>query len=183
MRASRNAQLAGPAYERSESEAWQQARLELLKPQQKQRRAKRRREALAYGFLGLLLFSLAFAYMFLESRINVAGREVNDLQVQIDETNKLALRTELEIGNLSSLSRIESYATLHLGMVYPNVKSVQYLSQQVSAQLNADLLALTVTAQEEEEKSAPEEERYPLFVAWSELIGHYFTGTALAVEE
>lgn len=184
MRASYHTQLAEAYTDHLGSEAWHRQRLELLKPQQRQRRAARRREVLSYCLLAILLFCAALLYMYFEARINVFGRELNDLQIQIAETQKSALRMELEIGNLSSLSRVENYATLHLGMVYPDAKSVQYLSQQASAQFNADMAALVAEAEAPESPvPAEEEKQYPLFAAWTELIGHYFSGAALAVED
>jgi len=180
MATNSNAQLRQPVYERHSNAGWQQRRLELLKPQQRQRTAHRRREALSYGLLAVLLFCAALAYMYLEARINVAGREVNSLQSQVAETHKLALISELEIGNLSSLSRVESYARMQLGMVYPDVKSVHYLNHRVSMQLAADLQAL---GEEAPAETVVAEERRPLFAAWAELLSGYLGGTALAVED
>ncbi|MCL2495979.1 MAG: hypothetical protein FWF04_01005 [Clostridiales bacterium] len=177
---SSNAQLQQPVYEQHSYAGWKQTRLELLKPQQRQRKARRRLEVLSYGLLAVLLFCLALTYMYLEAQINVAGREVNTLQKQVAETRKLSLISELEIGNLSSLSRVESYAKMQLGMVYPDVKSVHYLDHQVSVQLAADLQALTEEASAE---NIVAEEQQNLFKAWMELISGYLGDIAWAVED
>jgi cell division protein FtsL len=181
MAASRSAQLVQPYLERPGAAAWRQKRLELLQPEEKQRLAKRRWEAAPFVFLVALVFAAAFAYMYLDAKIGVAGLEINDLETQIQEKQTLTLRTELEIGVLSSLARVESYAKLHLGMVYPDIGAVQYLDQQVSNMLAAELAALAAEAPEPAPE--PEAKRRPLLTAWAELISSYFFGAALAISD
>jgi len=181
MIASRSAQLAQPYLERPGATAWQQKRLELLQPEEKQRLAKRRWEAAPVVLLVALVFTAAFAYMYLDAKIGVAGREINALETQIQERQTLSLRAELEIGVLSSLARIESYAKLHLGMVYPDIGAVQYLDQRVSNKLTAELAALAAKAPEPE--PAPEAKRRPLLTAWTELFNGYFSGRAPAIKD
>ena len=181
MAASPSAQLAQPNLEQPYGVKWQRKRLELLRPELDQRLAKRRWEAVPFVLLVLLVFGAAFAYMCLDAKIGVAGREINNMEVQIAEKQTLTLRTELEIGRLSSLNRIESYAILHLGMIYPDIGAVQYLDQQVSSMLAAELAALSDKAQEPE--AAPETEKHPLLAAWTKLVNSYFSGTALAMNE
>jgi cell division protein FtsL len=179
MAASRSAQLAQPYLEQIYDAQWRRKRLELLKPGQEQRLAKRRWEAVPFALLVVLVFAVAFAYMCLDAKIGMSGREINDLEAQIKETQTLSRRTELEIGTLSSLARIESYAKLHLNMVYPDIGAVQYLDQQVSVQLAAQLAALVA----EEPPEEPEAERHPLLAAWAELLSGYFSDTALAIDD
>jgi cell division protein FtsL len=140
----------------------------LLRPEQEQRLAKRRWEAVPYALLVLMVFIAAFAYMCLDAKIGVAGREINDLEAQIKENQTMAMRTELEIGNLSSLSRVESYAKLHLNMVYPDIGAVQYLDQQASGWLATELAALVAEAPVPE----PEPVRHPIIEALKKLINN-----------
>lgn len=179
MAANRSAQLARPYVEQPADAVWRQKRLELLRPEEEQRLSKRRWEAVPFVLLSALLLAAAFAYMCLDAKIGVAGREINALQAQIKEEKGLAMRTELEIGVLSSLARIESYAQLHLGMVYPDIKAVYYLDQQISNRLAAELKALVAETPEPEVK----EERRTLLATWTKLISNYSSGAALAVED
>jgi cell division protein FtsL len=179
MVASRSAQLARPYLEQPADAVWRQKRLELLQPEQEQRLSKRRWEAAPFVLLAMLVLTAAFAYMCLDAQIGLAGREINNLQVQIKEEEALGMRTEVEIGSLSSLARIESYAQLHLGMVYPDIKAVYYLDQQVSNMLTAELIALAEAVPEPELAA----EQRPMLAVWTEALKNYISGTALAVED
>lgn len=189
MTAVRNAQ-SEPTFARPNTAAWQKQRMELLKPQQQVRTVRRRHEAVSYLLLALVIFSAAFAYVFLNGQIHVAAREVTRLEAQIAEIENNSKRTELAIGELGSLAQVEEYATSHLGMVYPELTSIQYLDQQVSYQIATDLAALapaeTIQPEEAAAEQAPvpeEQEASPVFAAWAELFGQYFAGTALAVQD
>jgi cell division protein FtsL len=166
MAASRSAQLAQPYLEQPRDAAWRRRRLELLKPEQEQRLAKRRWEAAPYVLLVAMIFVAAFAYMCLDAKIGLAGREINALNTQIKENQTLARRAELDIGSLSSLARIESYAKLHLNMVYPDIGAVHYLDQHVSSRLAAELAALEAI----EAEAAPPAESRPWLAILAELI-------------
>ncbi|MCL1905838.1 MAG: hypothetical protein FWG06_02385 [Clostridiales bacterium] len=179
MAASRSAQLAQSYFEQPVDAAWRRQRLELLRPEQEQRLSKRRWEALPFALLTTVVLAAAFAYMCMDAQIGLAGREINDIQAQIKEEQAMTMRTELEIGSLSSLSRVESYAQLHLGMVYPDIKAVHYLDQQVSNMLAANMAAL----QAKEPDIEPKPERRTFTAALVELINRCFSGTALAVED
>ena len=179
MARSRSAQLAGPYLEQPYDAAWRRQRLELLRPQQEQRLSKRRWEAASLVLLVALVFAAAFAYMCLDAKIGVAGREINDLDTQIMDAQTLSQRTELEIGALSSLSRIESYAELHLNMVYPDIGAIQYLDPRVNDMLAAELAALAAT----EPEADPEKERSPVLAAVMELIKGLLSGKALAIND
>ena len=166
MAASRSAQLAQPYLEQPHDMEWQRKRWELLQPEQEQRLARRRWDAAPYVLLLAMMFSAAFAYMCLDAKIGEAGREINALHSQIKESQTLAQRTELEIGSLSSLARIESYAKLHLNMVYPDIGAVQYLNQQASSKLASELAALAA----KEPEQVPVEERRPWLAVLAELV-------------
>ncbi|MCL1816954.1 MAG: hypothetical protein FWG43_05070 [Clostridiales bacterium] len=178
-----------PYWDNVPDEQWRKKRLELLRPAEEQRHAKRRWETLPYVAIVVLLFTVAFAYIYFDAKIGEAGREINRLDTLAVEEYNMAQRTELEIGTLSSLTRIESYAKLHLNMVYPDIGAVQYLDQRVSGWL-ADQLsilaedkpklaeeAITATKLELEPepetvaKPQAEQEHHPLITAWIELIG------------
>ena len=179
MTAGRSAQLAQPYYEYPHHKKWQQKRLELLRPEQEQRLTKRRWEVVPFVLLVVLVFTAAFAYVWMDAKIGVLGREINHIDMQITEAHTLSMRAEMEIGSLSALSRVESYAKLHLDMVYPDIRAVQYLDQQVSSLLATELSSLT----ENEAEPEAEPERHPLLAAWTELISGYFSGTALALSD
>lgn len=171
MVVSKSAQLAETYIERPATYKWQKTRLELLEPEQQQRRAKRRSEAAPFVLMVLLIFFVAFAYMCLDAKIGMAGFMINDLDSQIEELQTLSLRTELEIGVLSSLARIESYAKLHLGMIYPDIGAVHYMDQQVSNMLAVQLAVLAVddAGPEMEPEVAPR----PVLAVWAEAMRSY----------
>ncbi|MCL1974576.1 MAG: hypothetical protein FWG61_00270 [Firmicutes bacterium] len=173
----KSTQLAETYLERPQTLQWQRRRLELLQPEQEQRMAKRRWETVPYVLLVALIFIFAFAYMCLDAKIGVAGLKINDLEAQIKEQQTLSLRTELEIGVLSSLSRIENYAKLHLGMVYPDIGAVHYLDQQVSNMLAEELAVLA----EAEPPTEQEVQETPLLKVWAELVNKYVSGAAMAM--
>jgi len=177
MAPGRNTQLAQPYIEQPYDVRWRQKRLELLQPEQEQRLAKRRWEAAPYILMVIMIFAAAFAYMCLDAKIGVAGREINVIDTQISESQTLSQRMELELGALSSLARIEGYAKLHLNMVYPDIGAVEYLDPRVSDMLTAELAALA--AQETEE--AAEEERHPALAVLKELLTDLFPGRAFAI--
>jgi cell division protein FtsL len=179
MAVSRSAQLAQVYLDKPHDLAWQQRRLELLQPEQEQRLAKRRWDVIPILLLVALVFAAAFAYIGLDAKIGVAGREINDINAQVKENYMLAQRTELEIGTLSSLSRIESYAKLHLDMVYPDIGAVQYLDQRVSTLLAAELAALTPPQAEPE----PEAQRPSILAVLAELLNGSSAGAALVSGE
>ena len=179
MAVSYSSQLARSYLERPGDTLWRQKRLELLKPEQKQRLAKRRWEVAPFIMLVALVFFAAFAYMCLDAKIGGAGLEINELDARIREKQTLSQRTELEISSLSSLARIESYAKLHLNMVYPDIGAVQYLDPNISKMLAADMAVL---AEQAPAAPAPEEGR-PLLETLRELVGRYFPGIALAINK
>jgi cell division protein FtsL len=174
MAAGRSAQLSQPYLKRPDDIKWQQKRLELLRPEQEQRLAKRRWEAVPYILVSALLLAAVFAYMCLDAKIGQAGREINGLDTLIKENQILSQRTELEIGSLSSLARIESYAKLHLSMVYPDVGAMLYLDPIVSKMLATELAVLA----EQIPAPPPKVQRRPLW----ELLRSYLSGTAQAVD-
>lgn len=190
MTAGRNAFAEQHDYQHAQQEAWQRARLELLQPQHKQRLNQRRQELAVYMLAALAIFVCALAYMVLEAKIGAAGHEVNSIQAQIAEVNNLALRTEYEIGSLSSLARVESYAKLRLGMVYPDINAVQYLHPATTDNIAAALALLEEEAQqpaaatlEVSEGESESESESGMFGAWSVMIEQYFSGLAFAAEE
>ncbi len=155
---------------------WQQRRLELLAPQQKVRQEQKRKEVVRYALAAMAVFAYALVYMVLEANIGVLGAEIINLQGQIAEQENDSLRAEYEIGSLSSLDRIESYAQLHLGMVYPDINSVQYLSPAIAQNIETEIMSVQAAQNE----PPAEIENTNLIAAWSDMFGNYFS--ALAAE-
>ena len=75
----------------------------------------------------LVLFVLALGYIFLEARISNCGLEIDDLKVRIAAAERSNERHSLNIATLASMDRVEPYAMLNLGMVYPQQQDIAYM--------------------------------------------------------
>ena len=139
------------------------------------RRAKAREEAKRKGIVRLSLGAAAvmiclLGMTFMSAKICNLGVEINSLKSQIEDTQVMTARAELQLGELSSLERIESYAVANLGMVYPSADYVYFLSA-ASTQTVAETETLVAAIEEES--------------TWQKLLNNiagFFRGTASAAD-
>ena len=116
---------------------------------------------------------------FMESKIGDVGAEINSLKEQITDTENDSLRADLKIGELSSLDRIEAYATENLDMVPTAGSNVYYLNKESSMMISQGEQQLV----ESETESAPvEQEQHPFWQSLAIMVHNYFDGTALAAD-
>jgi len=153
-------------------------RMELL-PQSQARKGIASQDKIIAGFTIVIVFVTAFIYIFLQSQIGAAAYEVRQLQNQIQEVEMLSQRLDLEVGNLSSLERIEKYVRENLGMVYSELDNVAYLGEESSESIALALAGLSSVANENpsiEETSG----EYSLWSAWATMFADYFARPASA---
>ncbi|MCL2678260.1 MAG: hypothetical protein FWE85_04315 [Clostridiales bacterium] len=91
----------------------------------------------------LVIFALAFCYTFMETRIFNCGLEINRLNAEAAAIEKENDRQSLNVISLASLERIEPYARLNLGMVFPDQKDIAYVRY-------SGYVSVAALAQEEE---------------------------------
>ena len=125
------------------------------------------------------IFIYLLGVTFMSAKIYSAGVEINSLQSQIAETEEMIARAELEIGELASLERIETYALENLGMVYPASDDIYFLDEQSSLRIAQGQQELAIAASAEEEAVAEEQS------LWQSIVDgftSFLTGTANAAE-
>lgn len=165
--------LAYQAYEQAQSQELRSLRV--LSGEAARERANTKRKdvvKLVLSIVAVLVYLLGVTFM--ESKIGDAGAEINSLKRQIAETETASLRADLEIGELSSLDRIESYAVANLGMAVTDANSVYYLSPESSLMIATGQQQLAVAETE------PEAEEQPWLQSMAAAIRNYFRNTALA---
>ncbi len=133
-------------------------------------------EKMLVAFLGVIIFCSALAYIVLQAQISTAGYQIHELQRSIDDTEVQSQRLELEIGELGSLGQIETYATMQLGMVYPDVENIDYIDSDLKLQVAENL------ADDKEVSDVQVQSEYPLWDSIGNLISSHFRGTASAAE-
>ena len=166
------------AYE--EAQSFEQRRLRVLDGTAAREKLNARRAdvvKIALAVTAVLVYLLAVTMM--EAKIGNMVSHINAVQRDIEATANAALRADLTIGQLSSLERVESYATANLGMVRPTVDDIPYLNSESSQMIVAGQQQLT----EPEETPQPEEEATS---SWWQNIGAllkgYWRGQALAAD-
>lgn len=173
MSSSAHAQVLAP------SQASERRRIEVLDGKQARVREDARRAdvvRISLTVATLLMFLLALTFM--SAKVYSTGVEINHLKSEIEQTNTLAARTELELGQMASLERIEAYATEELGMVYPAANDI-YLLGEESARRIAEGQQQIALAEAEALDGSVENPR------WREIvdgIAGFFVGTASAAE-
>lgn len=167
------------AYEAAQS--YEERKLRVLDGSAAKARADARRfdsVRLALGVIAILVYLLGVA--FVEAKITTAGVEVNQLKADIAATEAEIAKADLTIGAKASLERIESYAALNLGMVYPEAGNVHFLDEQSSLTIAAGKAALsgeTVVAAEEAAADGG------LWEGINQALASLLPGTALAAAD
>lgn len=168
------------AYAYEQAQSYERRRMEVLDGKQAKVREDAKRADIVKIVVGV---SAVFIYLlgvtFMSAKIYSAGVEINSLQSQIAETEEMIARAELEIGELASLERIETYALENLGMVYPASDDIYFLDEQSSLRIAQGQQELAIAASAEEEAVAEEQS------LWQSIVDgftSFLTGTANAAE-
>ena len=169
------------AYE--EAQSFEQRRLRVLDgTAAKEKLNARRADAIKIGLtvVAVMLYLLSLTMM--EAKIGNMVSRINGIQREIDNTVNASLRSDLEIGELSSLGRIEAYAVTKLGMVSPGVDNIHYLNGESSQLILSGQQNLTereaVIAEEAEEELEP-----TFWQSLATLFQSYWRGESLAVND
>jgi cell division protein FtsL len=173
MSSSAHAQVLAP------SRGYERRRIEVLDGKQaKAREDAHRADVVRIGLSVATIFMFLLALTFMSAKVYSAGVEINSLKSQIEDTETLAARTELELGQLTSLDRIEAYATDNLGMVYPAADDIYLLGEESSLRIAEGQQEIALA---EAEASGQGEEN----PRWRDLvdgIASFFVGSASAAE-
>lgn len=124
------------AYAYEQAQSYERRRMEVLDGKQAKVREDAKRADIVKIVVGVsAIFIYLLGVTFMSAKIYSAGVEINSLQSQIAETEEMIARAELEIGELASLERIETYALENLGMVYPASDDIYFLDEQSSLRI------------------------------------------------
>ncbi|MDR2712019.1 MAG: cell division protein FtsL [Clostridiales bacterium] len=77
--------------------------------------------------LVIILFCSAMVYMAMEAKISSLAWQINQIKKGMNDLDADRERLKLEVENLSSVERVEAYASEHLDMMYPEAEDVMYL--------------------------------------------------------
>ena len=168
------------AYAYEQAQSYERRRMEVLDGKQAKVREDAKRADIVMIVVGVsAIFIYLLGVTFMSAKIYSAGVEINSLQSQIAETEEMIARAELEIGELASLERIETYALENLGMVYPASDDIYFLDEQSSLRIAQGQQELAIAASAEEEAVAEEQS------LWQSIVDgftSFLTGTANAAE-
>ena len=168
------------AYAYEQAQSYERRRMEVLDGKQAKVREDAKRADIVKIVVGVsAIFIYLLGVTFMSAKIYSAGVEINSLQSQIAETEEMIARAELEIGELASLERIETYALENLGMVYPASDDIYFLDEQSSLRIAQGQQELAIVASAEEEAVAEEQS------LWQSIVDgftSFLTGTANAAE-
>ena len=168
------------AYAYEQAQSYERRRMEVLDGKQAKVREDAKRADIVKIVVGVsAIFIYLLGVTFMSAKIYSAGVEINSLQSQIAETEEMIARAELEISELASLERIETYALENLGMVYPASDDIYFLDEQSSLRIAQGQQELAIAASAEEEAVAEEQS------LWQSIVDgftSFLTGTANAAE-
>ncbi len=161
---------------------YEQRRLRVLSGSAAREKANARRIDLVKVTLALCAVLIYFlAVTFMAGQINLVSSEINQIKSQIADTENETRKAELEIGQLSSLNRIEDYAVARLDMVVPPADQAYYLGEEASIAIAQANSAVQVAGTEAEDPLSQPEEGF--FRSVGALFADYFSGTAMAITE
>ena len=158
----------------TESPAFRERRLRVLDgTAAREKKAKHRAEVVRVCVCVAAVAVYLLSVTFMEARIGNRAGQVSSLQRKIDSVEVDSLRADLTIGELSSLERVENYATACLGMVRPSVDDIYYLNGESSQSIRTGEALLEAEAMQAEE--APVSEKKTL---WQRIGGLFQQSTA-----
>lgn len=77
--------------------------------------------------LAIIIFCSSLVYMAMEAKISSLAWQINQIKKDMSDLDTDRERLKLEVENLSSMERVEAYASEYLDMIYPEAKDVMYL--------------------------------------------------------
>lgn len=177
------------AYE--EAQSFEQRRLRVLDGSAaREKRNAHRADVIKIGLVLIAIMVYLLSVTMMEAKIGNMVSRINGLQRDIEDTANASLRADLQIGELSSLDRIETYAVSYLGMVSPGMDDIHCLNGESSQRILAGQQEASMAQQDapaaEEEAAQPaqeEEAEQPSF--WQNLslmLKGYWNGQAKAEE-
>jgi len=121
---------------------------------------------LTWGVIMILAALVGAIYLYQASQIAGVGREVQELQYELDETKRISADLEREIAEAQSLERLQEEA-LRLGFVRSNPENVDYMIiPGVPTQKTSELKPEVVT-----EPDPVESLREALWITFQSRIG------------
>jgi len=165
-------------YEQAQS--FEQQRIRVLDGSQAKAREDARRGRIVRTVLtGTAVFLCLLTMAFMSAKICGIGVEINNMKDQIAAMETDTLRAEMDLGELSSLSRIESYAINNLGMVYPGAENIHIMDEESSMAIARGEQALAASASD---AVTAENQKTDIWTKIGIGIANFFTGKASAAE-
>lgn len=150
------------------------------------RRAKKSAAGEKLAITGCVILALIVGILFTATQAMVTERSAEIIQVksEISDLQNANERLKLEIAKLKSLDRIEMIARTELGMVQPELSSIQYIAFEDRQGKN---LAVAFSPTEEDNKEKAEvnngkvevksgEKMHPALEAVSRMVTNYVFG-------
>ena len=167
-----------------EAQSFEQRRLRVLDGRAVREKHNARRAdivKITLAVTALMVYLLAVTMM--EAKIGNLVGQINGLKEDIADMTNASLRADLEIGELSSLERIEEYATAELGMIRPGVEDIHYLNGESSQRILAGQEQTNqISTAEPVEAAATEPEDSTFLQSMGMMLKGYWSGQALAVD-
>ena len=170
------------AYSYEEAQSFAQRRLRVLDGRAvREKRNARRADIVKITLAVTAVMVYLLAVTMMEAKIGNLVNRINTLEADIEDTINASLRTDLEIGELSSLERIEEYATAELGMIRPGVEDIHYLNGESSGRILAGQNQSTQELEAEPIEATIEQES-TFLQSIGRLLKGYWNGQALAAD-
>lgn len=164
------------AYAYEQAQEFERRHIEVLDGKvAKAREDKRRADVVKIVTAVSAVFLYLFAVIFVSAQVCSVGVQINDLKASIAETENMTARAELELGQLASLDRIQTYVAENLDMVYPAAGDFYFLDEESSATIAMGQQQLAA----EEIAAATEVEEKGIWQTFTDFL----QGTAKAAEK
>lgn len=146
-----------------------QAQLKVLKEEKNKAAALLRSRIIMLASV-LVIFSLAFCYTFIEAKILGCAKDINTMKNEIASVERNNERMAVDALSLASLERVETYAKLNLGMVFPDQNKIAYMDfggvgAAMASLLEDEVLSLLAGA-----SGKPAEDVKPILQALDRLL-------------
>ena len=163
-----------------EAQSFEQRRLRVLDGRAVREKHSARRAdivKITLAVTALMVYLLAVTMM--EAKIGNLVGQINGLKEDIADMTNASLRADLELGELSSLERIEA----ELGMIRPGVEDIHYLNGESSQRILAGQEQTNqISTAEPVEAAATESEDSTFLQSMGMMLKGYWSGQALAVD-
>jgi cell division protein FtsL len=163
------------AYAYQQAEEFERRKIRVLDGRQaKLREDKKRADMVKVALAASAILFYLLAVTFMSAQVCSVGVEINELKAAIGETQIMTARAELELGQLTSLERVELYVAENLDMVYPTAGDIYFLDEQSSMAIAMEREQLQL--QQSMQKGGMDEPGI-----W-QAVSEFFFGTAKAAE-